>query len=68
MIQNPTTAGVVHPPITEASGLGAFAEGTGGLVRIEGDDVDGIVADYDTECRVHGTYSGAKTTSSFGPL
>jgi hypothetical protein len=55
-------AGLIH-----VSGTGTFVESTGGTILIVGGDDDGIVADYDTECRVRGTYTGAKTVSSFGP-
>ena len=53
-------AGLVH-----VSGLGSFVTGTS--LRIVGADEDGIVADYANECRVRGTYSGARTTGSSGP-
>lgn len=50
-------AGLVH-----VSGTGTFVMGTS--LRIVGGDDDGIVADYANDCRVRGTYSGARTTSS----
>lgn len=53
--------------LTHVSGVGTFVEGTGGSVQIVGGDDDGIVADYVTECRVRGTYTGNKTVGSFGP-
>ena len=52
--------------LTHVSGVGTIADSSGTLQIIGGDD-DGIVADYTTNCRVRGTYFGARTTSSFGP-
>jgi hypothetical protein len=52
-------AGLVH-----VSGIGTFVMGTS--LRIVGGDDDGIVADYANDCRVRGTYSGARTISSGG--
>jgi hypothetical protein len=54
-------AGLVH-----VFGIGSFVQGTS--LRIVGGDDDGIVADYANDCRVRGTYSGARTmSSSFAP-
>ena len=50
-------AGLVH-----VSGVGSFVMGTS--LRIVGGDDDGIVADYVNDCRVRGTYTGARTTGS----
>ena len=55
-------SGLIH-----VSGIGTFVEGTAGHIQIAGGDDDGIVADYETECRVRGTYTGAQTVSSFVP-
>lgn len=52
--------------LTHVSGVGTFVDSSGSL-QIAGGDDDGIVADYTTNCRVRGTYFGARTTSSFGP-
>ena len=52
--------GLVH-----VAGTGAFVDSAGELFIVGGDD-DGIVADYVTDCRVRGTYSGARTTGSGG--
>lgn len=52
--------------LTHVSGVGTFVDSSGSLQIVGGDD-DGIVADYVTDCRVRGTYFGARTTSSFGP-
>ena len=53
--------GLIH-----VSGAGTFVDSSGSLQVVGGDD-DGIVADYTGNCRVRGTYFGARTTSSFGP-
>ena len=52
--------------LTHVSGAGTFVDSSGSLQIVGGDD-DGIVADYETDCRVRGTYFGVRTTSSFGP-
>ena len=64
-------------PITDVNGLlsvsgsGAFVT-SGSTLSIMGDAVEGIIADYNTDleegadCRVRGTYSGAKTTGTGG--
>ena len=49
--------------LTHVSGVGTFVDSSGSL-QIAGGDDDGIVADYTTDCRVRGTYFGARTSPS----
>lgn len=45
--------------LVSVTGVGAFTTSSGSPF-VESDDVDGIVADYDNDCRVRGRYSGVR--------
>ena len=45
--------------LVSVTGLGVFTTSSG-APYLDSDDVDGIVADYDNECRVRGMYSGVR--------